>query len=273
MSVKDDREHKSALVPQQDDKAILAAQAEIEAMFGEAGGEGLEHVRSEDLVLPRLAILQPVSPLAQEEGYRPGDMVNTITGDNFGKTLDFYPLQYWETRIHWVDPTVQGGAIDCQSRDGIVGTKRDAPHAGGNCAKCPFAQWSDDGQGPRCTSFKNLMIIPSGQDASPMVFSGKRTAERPVRQMVSAALMLRRNGKNPPFYSSLWTITVEKQQNDQGVFFTPKFTRKEYVSDPALFVQLRELYGSMKQAQDRIVIAPETEETAPAAEYESTGDF
>lgn len=245
--------------------------ANIDDMFDESAHEGLENVGSDEIILPRLAILQATSPLTREDGYKQGDLVNSLTGHNFGKKLEFFPLIFFVSRTNWVDNTVVGGPIDCQARDGEHGTKKDAAHAMGLCQSCVFSQWSD-GEPPHCTQFKNVLLIPKVADATPMAFSAKRSAVKPTNLFLSAAAMLRRKDKPVPFYGSSWFIESELKQNDEGTFYVPRFTRGTLIEDPVAFMSLRSLYQEMKAAQSKIVV-PQENDSTEAAPRDDAGDF
>ena len=136
----------------------LALDSELAGLFGDAAGEGLENVTSNEIVLPRLGIMQPTSPMVEEGTARPGDIANLLTGENYGTSVQFYPLMFWSTRIFWESKALNSN-IMCSSKDGRNGTLKTSETAGGVCAQCPHAQWHD-GEGPVCTEFKNLLVIP-----------------------------------------------------------------------------------------------------------------
>ena len=58
------------------------------SMFAEDAGSGLENVTSEDMAIPRLKILQALSPEVNKndgkyvEGASAGDVINTVTNNN-----------------------------------------------------------------------------------------------------------------------------------------------------------------------------------------------
>lgn len=223
----------------------LAELDELQSLFRENAGSGLDNIRPEDIILPRLTILQPTSPLAQEDGYSAGDIVNSITNENYGRKFEFYVLHYYPNRVRWESPD-PGSPIDCRSEDGLTGTKRDAEHAGGNCGACPYAQWRGD-ERPSCTAFKNLIVLPKTEDASPIVYSAKRSALKPTNQLLSALAVERK-----PAYASTWVLAVEKNQKDRQTWYTPKFTKGETIKTVAEFHALKQASDSMVASQSRI---------------------
>lgn len=245
------------------DEAPLAVAQELLGAFSDAAGEGMENVSSNEIILPRLGIIQPTSPMVTDGKARPGDIANLLTGDNFGQRVKFYPLMFWSSRIKWAGLDLNA-KIECSAKDGRNGTVKTEAFGYGVCANCPHSQWQDS-EGPLCTEFKNILgiaidpldgtdLLSQLQDATPVVFSAKRTAIKATNQFLSAAAALRLNGKRPPLFASSWALSTEKKQNDSGTYFLPVFTRLDYVESIEIFNYLRSVYADAKQAQDRYAV-------------------
>lgn len=235
----------------------LAEVDELALLFKENAGAGLENVRPEDVVLPRLSILQPTSPMSSEDGYRQGDIVNGITNENYGKSFEFYVLHYYPNRVMW-ETDEPGSDIECSSENNITGTKY------GKCAECPHSQWGEK-ERPRCTEFKNLVVQPTDLDASPLVLSGKRAALKPVKTLISAMISARK-----PSFASRWLLEVVKNQKESLTWYTPKFTKVGEITTVAEFKTLKANSDSMAALQSRIKFDLENE-PAPAADADGAG--
>jgi hypothetical protein len=238
----------------------LAELDELQALFREHAGAGLANIRPEDIILPRLQILQPTSPLTSEDGYRVGDIVNSITNENYGRKLEFYVLHYYPNRVKW-ETDEPGSPIECTSDNNIVGTKY------GKCSICPHSQWQGD-QRPACTEFKNIVVEPNITDATPIVFSGKRSALKPVNTLLSALAV-----SHKPAYASLWVLESVKQQKESQTWFTPKFSKGADITTVAEFKRVKELSDSMVAAQSRIRFVQEDEHTGGAAPSDEETGF
>jgi hypothetical protein len=255
---------------------ITAAQdQELMALLGETAGEGLENISADDIKVPRLAILQPTSPLAGDLGI--GAIANLQTSTSYGKEVDVIPLFFWTSRTQWASK-VLGSPIECRSLDGIRGTNTDERHAGGNCATCPLAQWQDRTP-PVCTSFKNLLFLPLGPGetlaervlaATPAVFGAKRTAQRNTNELLTMASMLRVGGKPAPLYMGVYKLKTEKVNGEAGTYFVPKFSRTYVLKeeDITTFKYLRQLYIDMKEISTKIADQASTQDDG-----EGSGEF
>lgn len=255
--------------------ASLASQEDVElqALLGEYGAEGLENISSDDIKTPRLAILQPTSPLSSEEGFSAGHIVNLQTQVSYGKEVEIIPLFYWTSAVHGMTGDLSSKLTPCHK-----------------LAACPDGQWVDD-KPPKCTLFKNVLVLPLAKAkegetfaervlaASPAVFAAKRTAIKGTNAFLTMAAMLRINGKPAPLFASAYKLKTEKVDGDKGTFFVPSFSRVEMVKDVELFKYLRQLYVDMKAVSQKIsddVLAQEASEAAGPVvegEYEEAAAF
>lgn len=244
----------------------LAELDELQALLRENAGAGLDNIRPEDIILPRLTIIQPTHPLATEDGYQVGDIVNSISNENYGKRYEFFVLHYYPNRVKFETEEL-GTPVECRSDNGITGTKF------GKCAPCPHAQWQDDPEKPgqqkrpACTEFKNLIVQPADDlGASPIVISSKRSALKPTSQLLSALATSRKAA-----YASSWVLESVKNQKDRLTWFTPKFTKGADIATVAQFMSLKATSDAMIEAQSRIRFEQEDEHAGAAAPGDEAG--
>lgn len=82
-------------------------------LFEQHAGEGLENVTGKDLLVPRLSLLQQLSPQLNKkkpefiEGGEVGDIADLGTGEIFEGPLNFLPVHYSKVYIEWL-PDRQG---------------------------------------------------------------------------------------------------------------------------------------------------------------------
>lgn len=73
-------------------------------------GRGSENVGAEDMVLPRLEIVQSQSPIKDEnEDAREGMMFNSATADLYGNSVHIIPVFYQMEYLVWKDQDEGGG--------------------------------------------------------------------------------------------------------------------------------------------------------------------
>jgi hypothetical protein len=115
---------------------------------------GQEHMDASDFIPPRVKVLQAMSQETTDERGVVGDFYNTLTGENYGKTLRFIPLTTFKNRLLIVRPerrdeinkvlkgagvksVIEGDGLQCRSLDTVQGVG--VP--GMECADCPLSQW------------------------------------------------------------------------------------------------------------------------------------
>lgn len=271
------------LATQTDDtKQALANQEELVAFLGEYGKEGKENITSDDILIPRLAILQALSPAVKEKKGYAGDIFNTVTKVNYGSEgITFIPLFFYSSRICFSsnDP---GANIECTARDGLHGSVKDGLHGNGICARCPQKEFTTNAQTgaseqPRCTEFKNVLALPLPEGESPthqvpVIISGKRAAIGVMKQFLSEVQAFRYKGLEMPMYARIFRMIPKEEKGQKGDYFNPSFESMGLIQDLTLARFLQGVYRQMKEAQSRFVIddseytdAQFTEDTSAAS--------
>lgn len=111
--------------------------------------DGLESITKKDMLLPRLALAQPLSPQVTEgdpqfiEGLKPGDLFNSVTGKNYGRGVSVQIVRKDEERaMEFYDMKDGGGVAD--------------PDVPLNDPRC---KWGADGSKPQATKFLDFLAI------------------------------------------------------------------------------------------------------------------
>lgn len=175
--------------------------AEAEAMYGK--------MEREDLVIPRLTVLQGLSPEVQDGLGKPGSLFVTSINRELGKEVEIIPLMRNRSRIRW-SPRSEGKGIKCRSTDAVTGVGE----PGGTCKTCPQAQWTGN-NAPSCDLFENVFVVLR-QDADwfPLSFSGSRTKMKPFQALNTLLLMEQMKGR--PIFGKSYTIRVIDDKNGKG---------------------------------------------------------
>lgn len=206
---------------------------------GVSGQEGLENATREDMILPRLAVCQAMSPQRKRsnpgfiEGLQDGQLFNTVTKEIYGDGVTIIPIVYSKSRIYF-RPITSGGGIQCQSFNGIDGGTI-AP----TCAECPNSQFGSEGEPPACNVFMNVVaaLMPRREL---IVLSFKSTELKTARAWVT--LM---KARNKPAFSQVFGVRVIEQSNQKGTFFTRVIDWKRFV-DAGEFAYAKAEYESIR---------------------------
>lgn len=72
----------------------------------EKSSEGFENVRQQDIVLPRIVLMQGLSPAVVEGTLKPGDMINSLTNEVIcerDEEIEIIPVYHFVSWIEWGD--------------------------------------------------------------------------------------------------------------------------------------------------------------------------
>ncbi len=162
---------------------------------------GLGTLSEEDRIIPRLKIMQPLSPEVDEGIAKPGEFVNSIAKKSYGKVIAFTPILWWKSRVYWQRPE-EGGAILCQSKDAITGTVY------GACTDCEYSRWVDK-EAPACTAIINVLGLVNNSELVAMGFM--KTSYTAGKQLINLF-----NYKNVDIFNFQYEFSAVQEQNQMG---------------------------------------------------------
>jgi len=110
-------------------KAVAKAQNTAVAVaddFSEFAGAGMENVGAKDVTIPRITIVQALSP--QLKSSKPeyikeaeeGDIVDVSTGELFKDGILFLPVYYVKQYLEWAPRKTGGGLVEIHDDDSIM---------------------------------------------------------------------------------------------------------------------------------------------------------
>lgn len=106
--------------------AGTAITANVADDFSDFAGQGFENVTSKDILVPRLAILQDLSPQVKEnkpefiEGAKPGMICDVGTGELFPDIVIFLPVYYRKDWLEWAPRSSGKGLVNIHQSDEIL---------------------------------------------------------------------------------------------------------------------------------------------------------
>lgn len=182
--------------------------ADMQQMYGDMG--------QEDVTIPRIVILQGLSPEVTEGKGTPGQFYVKGFERNLGKgPVELIVIMRSKSRIRWRDLKL-GGGILCQSPDAKIGQG----DPGGECEKCQFSAWVGQDGKPGCDLYQNVIVVlRTDEDWIPMALSGNRTKLKPIKNLNSLLMLEMTKGR--PLFSKSYNLESMMRQNTQGLqYFT-----------------------------------------------------
>lgn len=153
---------------------------------------GFEDEEAGDMIVPRIKVVQTLSPEARERIANEGDIINSLTKEKLNGKV-FVPVFKFNNNIDWRD-RADGGGILCIARDGKVGEKSDGTRM--MCASCKRCEFDNTKQGreaaPKCTKYINFFGFFAGERV-PIILSFAKTNYSEGRKLYSLAKVTMQN--------------------------------------------------------------------------------
>lgn len=171
---------------------------------------GFEEDDADDLIIPRVKIIQTLSPERKDKIADEGDILNSLTKDKLNDKV-FIPVLKFNSNILWKD-RADGGGILCKSNDGK--TAQNSEGAVINCKICRKCEFDNTKQGkealPSCTKYINFLGFFDGEYA-PIILSFAKTNQAEGKKLYSLAKVTMQNIWNNGYV--LFAKEVNKNNN------------------------------------------------------------
>lgn len=153
---------------------------------------GFENEQQDDLIIPRVKVINALSPERKAGEASEGDIINSLTKDKLSGKV-FVPVFKFNNHIRWRDRT-EGGGIACIARDGKMGEVSDGQML--MCAACKRCEFDNTKQGkeslPSCTKYINFFGFIEGERI-PLILSFSKTSYSEGKKMYSLAKVTMQN--------------------------------------------------------------------------------
>lgn len=174
----------------EDNKEIITTTTNMPAEFDPNVAYGFEEARTEDVLIPRLKVINALSPERQDGTADEGDVINSLTGESV-VGMRFIPIKQYYSNIEWNADRNAENRILCRSFDGRIGIGEYGILA---CEQCRRNQFDNSKKGkeaqPTCTSYINFLGFMEG-NPMPVVLSLARTNFNEGKKLLSIARSMR----------------------------------------------------------------------------------
>lgn len=153
---------------------------------------GFEDEEAGDMIIPRVKVIQTLSPERKDKIADEGDIINSLTKEKYNGKV-FIPVFKFNNNIDWKD-RADGGGIRCIARDGKVGEEIDGSRK--LCAQCRRCEFDNTKQGrdaaPKCTKYINFFGFFAGE-RMPIILSFAKTNFNEGKKLYSLAKVTMQN--------------------------------------------------------------------------------
>ena len=184
----------------------IAAQTEV---------HGFEESRAEDQLIPRIKVINALSPERVDGICQEGDVINSLTQEDVrGKR--FIPIKQYYSNIEWNPDRGAETRIFCRSGDGRIGVNDEGSVSCEHCGKNKFdnSKSGRDAQ-PTCTAYMNFLGFFE-DNPMPVVLSFSRTNYNEGRKLLSIAKSMRQS-----IWNFAYSLDTKKVTKDRNTWFTP----------------------------------------------------
>lgn len=153
---------------------------------------GFEDEEAGDFIIPRIKVVNALSPERKDKKADEGDIINSLTVEKYNGKI-FIPVYKFNSNILWKD-RADGGGILCIARDGKVGTETDGSCL--ICKQCKKNEFDNSKSGkdaiPKCTKYINFFGFFEGEPM-PIVLSFAKTNYNEGKKLYSLAKVTMQN--------------------------------------------------------------------------------
>lgn len=152
---------------------------------------GFEETDSSDIVIPRIKVINALSPERVDGEANEGDVINSLTKERI-EEMHFVPIKQYYSCIRWNPERDADPRMLCRSLDGRIGTDSEGEvHV---CKQCGKDQFDNTKTGkaaqPSCTRYLNFLGFFE-ENPMPVVLSFARTNYAEGRKMLSISKSMR----------------------------------------------------------------------------------
>lgn len=179
---------------------------------------GFEDEEADDVIIPRVKVIQTLSPERKEKIAEEGDIINSLTKEKLnGKK--FIPVFKFNNNVWWKDRS-EGGGIQCIARDGKTGEASDGTFI--MCQQCRKCEFNNSKQGkeavPVCTKYINFFGFFEGE-RMPIILSFSKTCYNEGKKLYSLAKVSMQN-----MWNYCYTLSEKLMAKGNNEWYIPVMT-------------------------------------------------
>lgn len=231
----------------------------------EMGAAGLENMEARDMVIPRLIIMQGLSPAVVAGEAVIGEIRSSVTKEVIlgrDEECAFIPIYHYKEWISWADRS---------SNEGILDRSMDPDSELAQAALRGDKREDDRGREVRVvTEYHNFaVLVPNISLEFPMILSCARTNHKKGRQLLALA----RYRGNRPLFAGKYLMSASMETNKAGDdYFVYDFLNAGF-ADAEEYNAAKALYEGLKEAYAQRRIVADHSDAGDAPEDPSKGDF
>jgi hypothetical protein len=216
--------------------------AVVPAPTGRLSLGGSSDLRADQLILPRIKVVQAMSQERSHGLAQEGDFFNTLTQESYGPELKFLPLLAMMNRVLLVrdeklaevnKQLKETGVKLDKSPSTLRDRSLDMVHGVGDvallCESCPLSLWQGREIPPFCTEVYNVAALTEFGDLVILQFS--KSSAKAGKRVFS---MIRLGSAVQAPWSRYYVAKTHSESNPKGTFAVPVVTKTPEIPAPEL---------------------------------------
>lgn len=250
-------------------EAKTTAVANIMEEFEAHAGAGMDAIGTEDMQIPFLRILQPLSPQLIKsdpkyiKGASAGDLFNTVTGEFWEaeQGVVVIPCGYTVKYLEFIDKEAGGGFVGELNPDdeNVRNTQRM-----GSKEILPSGN-----ELVRSAQHLVMIVNPETGGTQTAICDLKKTGIKVSKRWNTMMRMVQYQGKNgpfnPPMWGTVWKLTGIQESNDKGSWFNLSVEKMEPTEVPGSALQAAKSFFESFQKGEIKTSGVSSDEAEPKA--------
>lgn len=226
---------------------------------------GFEETKKEDLIIPRVKVINALSPERIDGIASEGAIINSLTLESVaGKK--FMPIKQYYNNIEWNPDRNGDPRIFCRSNDGRIGVCENGTLACDQCKKNLFDNTKKGKESyPTCTAYLNFLGFFE-DSPMPVILSFAKTNYTDGKKMLSIAKSMR-----AAMWNYCYVLESKKVVKDKNSWYNivPKFAGESTLEQRELAFELFRAYSDLKFTTEYEDAAVDTSGSSTDAQMES----
>ena len=207
-------------------------------LFEADADKGTQNIKPEDLALPFLKVLMPLSPEVNKKGGKyvkgaePGMIFNSVTQELYdgAKGINVLPCHYLRQYVEWQDRGTSSGApVAIHKADSDIMSKVTRDKSNKDRLE----------NGNYIETTANHFVFLLGDHPSTALISMKSTSLVVSRKWLATMMGIKMQGKDglftPPTYSHIYNLKTVQMTNDRGTWFGWAYNKVGPVTDTSIY--------------------------------------
>lgn len=225
-------------------------------------GSGLDKFDASDIEIPRLVLLQSLSPQVTDGDEQPGVFYHSVLEEALGSEIRIVPICLTKAYILW-KPRHEGGGILARADDGIHWKPSEGEFTVKPIDKSNItAVWklkptvAESGLGefgssnpddpdsqPAATKMINIIcLLPDHPDLGPVAITLQRGGMKVAKKLIGKLKLV----QAPP-YGQVFIVKPDQVDDGSGVYYNFSFARAGFVTDKKQYAYYKEMNKNFEE--------------------------